>query len=63
MHILCYSRNFCTRVLWQVTLLKNILIFPNSILSGQPSDHYLASQIPATEKEYIHLLVQASSAV
>lgn len=36
---------------------------PNSILAKQPSDHSLASQILATEKEYSRLLVQASSAV
>lgn len=35
---------------------------PNSILAKQTSDRYLASQILGTEKEYIRLLVQASSA-
>lgn len=36
---------------------------PNSVLAKQPSAHHLASQLLATEKEYICLSAQAFSAV
>lgn len=63
MCIFCFSKNFCTWVLWPVTVEKYPISFPNSTFERELSDNCLAFQVLATEKEYIRLSVQAFSAV
>lgn len=60
---LCFSRNFCTWVLWPVTVAKYPISFPNATFERELSDNCLASQVLAKEKEYICLSAQAFSAV